>query len=39
MFITEDILTYGTDQYNMGFTAGFIIGLSLYGAAVLIFSL
>jgi hypothetical protein len=39
MFTTEDILAYGTEQYNMGFTTGFIIGLSLYGAAVIIFSL
>jgi hypothetical protein len=39
MFLTEDVLAYGTEQYNMGFTTGFLIGLTLYGAAVLIFSL
>jgi hypothetical protein len=39
MFTTEDILTYGTEQYNTGFTTGFIIGLSIYSAVVLIFSL
>lgn len=39
MFTAKDVLTYGAEQFDMGFTSGFIIGLSIYCAVTLIFSL
>lgn len=38
MFIQEDILAYGYEQYTMGFVVGFMLGLIAYGAVAIISS-